>query len=116
MNPEDAKVRETVTTMNRTAEKETMTLGQIYRTETATLANDPTTAAAMPTYHEVCTTYVYLLSCFFNLPTAVLMNGWTDYESLHSVIVQTVSINLSLYRSGVLATIVFGLFTHHNKD
>jgi len=52
--PERVTVRETVTRMNDRAETESTTLMEIYRAETANLSAQPSTAAAMPTFHEVC--------------------------------------------------------------
>jgi len=60
-NAEDVTVRATVTRMNARAEAETTSLVEIYRSETAALSGQPTTAAAMPTYHEVCLRLCY---CF----------------------------------------------------
>ena len=56
--PEDIVVRQIITTMKERAETETGSVAQVYREETASLAHQPTVAAAMPTFQEVS-----ILSC-----------------------------------------------------
>ena len=58
-DPDSITVKSVITTMKMRAESQTTLLGDIYCTETATLAAQPSAAAAMPTFPEVHMT----LSC-----------------------------------------------------